>query len=69
MWAPGQSTAISKCAQAALGRASAQQAQALHEFLGPGAAQDFFGGLFLCSEKRGHRFGAQAGLLLADGPW
>ena len=40
----------------------------LSETAGAGQVNSF-GGLFLCSEERGDRFGAQAGLLLADGPW
>ncbi|MFE7757218.1 hypothetical protein [Streptomyces sp. NPDC057429] len=34
---------------------------------GLGAAHDFLGGFFLRFEERGDRFGAQVGLLLADG--
>ena len=44
-------------------RDGAQQAQVLYELLGPGAAQDFLGGLFLRLEERGDRFGAKACLL------
>jgi hypothetical protein len=54
-------------ASAPLYGSGAQQAQVFHELLGAGAAQDFLGGFFLRFEERGDRFGAQAGLLLADG--